>query len=314
MNRCLYCYQKLNENEIDFHSKCSKKIFGLPLPPIVPYNENEMSELASKIINKNSTVAGVQPKLSLSLTSNKELNEFNRFTIIGLMGNYFLKPQTVVYPHLPEIEDLTMKLASIAKIKVVPHSLIRLQSGNLAYITKRIDRYENGKIHMEDFCQLTERLTEDKYHGSHEQIVKVIRKFANKPGLDTINFYEQVLFAFLTGNADMHLKNFSFIYENASEINLSPAYDMVATILVNPLDDEELALTLNGRKKKISKRDFEIAFTAAKLDKKQQENIFNKMVKARAKWIDLIGISFLTAELKSKYVNLIHERFQRLSI
>jgi serine/threonine-protein kinase HipA len=312
MKRCLYCYQKLNENEIDFHSKCSKKMFGLPLPPIVPYNENEMAELASKIINKNTTVAGVQPKLSLSLTSNKELNDLNRFTIIGLIGNYILKPQTAAYPHLPEIEDLTMKLANIAKIKVVPHSLIRLQSGNLAYITKRIDRNEKLKIHMEDFCQLTERLTEDKYHGSHEQIVKVINKFSSRPGLDVINFYEQVLFAFLTGNADMHLKNFSLIYENASEINLSPAYDMVATILVNPLDDEELALTLNGRKKKILKSDFEIAFTAAKLDKKQQENIFNKMVKAKAKWIDLIGISFLTEELKSKYVNLIHERFQRL--
>jgi serine/threonine-protein kinase HipA len=312
MKRCLYCYQKLNENEIDFHSKCSKKMFGLPLPPIVPYNENEMAELASKIINKNTTVAGVQPKLSLSLTSNKELNDLNRFTIIGLIGNYILKPQTAAYPHLPEIEDLTMKLANIAKIKVVPHSLIRLQSGNLAYITKRIDRNEKLKIHMEDFCQLTERLTEDKYHGSHEQIVKVINKFSSRPGLDVINFYEQVLFAFLTGNADMHLKNFSLIYENASEINLSPAYDMVATILVNPLDDEELALTLNGRKKKILKRDFEIAFTAAKLDKKQQENIFNKMVKARAKWIDLIAISFLTEELKYKYVNLIHERFQRL--
>ena len=312
MKRCLYCYQKLNENEIDFHSKCSKKMFGLPLPPIVPYNENEMAELASKIINKNTTVAGVQPKLSLSLTSNKELNDLNRFTIIGLIGNYILKPQTAAYPHLPEIEDLTMKLANIAKIKVVPHSLIRLQSGNLAYITKRIDRNEKLKIHMEDFCQLTERLTEDKYHGSHEQIVKVINKFSSRPGLDVINFYEQVLFAFLTGNADMHLKNFSLIYENASEINLSPAYDMVATILVNPLDDEELALTLNGRKKKILKSDFEIAFTAAKLDKKQQENIFNKMVKARAKWIDLIAISFLTEELKYKYVNLIHERFQRL--
>lgn len=310
MKRCLYCYKELAESEIDFHTKCSKKMFGFAAPPLVPFNEQDMEELASKIIYDSKTVAGVQPKLSLTVLSKN--NEPKRFTIVGLLGDYILKPPTIIYPQLPEVEDLTMKLASIAQIQVVPHSLIRLQSGNLAYITKRIDRKKNVKIHMEDFCQLTERLTEDKYHGSHEQIVKVINKFSSRPGLDIINFYEQVLFSFLTGNADMHLKNFSLIYENPNEVYLTPAYDMVATFLVNPADDEELALTLNGKKKKITKRDFLNAFSAAKLETKQQEYIFKKMEKAKPKWIDLIKISFLDEDLKAKFNEIIEARFQRI--
>ncbi len=109
---------------------------------------------------------------------------------------------------MPEVEDLTMHLAKIARIKTVPHTLIRLQSGDLAYLTKRIDRVKKAKLHMEDMCQLTERLTEDKYHGSYEQIGKAIQKYSATPGLDLIILFEVVLFSFLTGNADMHLKNF----------------------------------------------------------------------------------------------------------
>jgi serine/threonine-protein kinase HipA len=148
---------------------------------------------------------------------------------------------------LPEIEDLTMHLTTLAGIKTVPHSLIRLKSGNLAYITKRIDRNKKKKIHMEDMCQLTERLTEDKCHGSYEQIAKAVLKYSVNPGLDVINFYEQVVFSYLTGNADMHLKNFSLIDRPEMGYTLSEAYDMVTTALVNPADKEDLALTLNAK-------------------------------------------------------------------
>lgn len=174
-----------------------------------------------------------------------------------------------------------MHLAEMAKISTVPHSLIRLQSGSLAYITKRIDRVKKKKWAMEDMCQLTERLTEDKYHGSYEQIAKAILKYSANPGLDVVNFFEQVLFSFLTGNADMHLKNFSLITHPEAGPVLSPAYDMVATVLVNPADDEDMALTLNGKKKKLKRSDFTAAFTTSKLDPKQQENIFKKWKKPK---------------------------------
>jgi len=310
--RCLYCYQLLNESETDFHSTCSKKMFGLPIPPVLPYSENNMEELAARVIQTQTAVTGVQPKLSLHLASAEQPNLAKRFTIVGMWGGYILKPPTPDYLQLPEVEDLTMHLASIAKIKVVPHSLIRLSSGNLAYITKRIDRVKKEKLHMEDMCQLTDKLTEDKYRGSHEQVAKAIIKYSATPGLDVINFFELVLFSFLTGNADMHLKNFSLIHQPATGPVFSPAYDLVATALVNPADDEDLALTLNGKKKKINRNDFVAAFTTHGLDVKQQENIFKKMEKVKSGWLDFIEISFLKDEMKTAYKNLIQNRFDRL--
>ena len=145
---------------------------------------------------------------------------------------------------------------------------------------------------MEDMCQLTERLTEDKYHGSYEQIAKAIMKYSVNPGLDLVNFFEQLLFSFLTGNADMHLKNFSLINEPGAGYTLTSAYDMVSTALVNPKDDEELALTLNGKKRKINRNDFIACFNKMKLEIKQQENIFKKMEKAKKNWFNFIDISF----------------------
>ena len=310
--RCLYCYQLLNENETDFHASCSKKIFGVTLPPVLPYSEKNMEELAAQVIQTQAAVTGVQPKLSLHLAMAEQPNLAKRFTIVGMWGEYILKPSSPHYPALPEVEDLTMHLASIAKIKVVPHSLIRLSSGNVAYITKRIDRKGKVKLHMEDMCQLTERLTEDKYQGSHEQVAKAILKYSANPGLDVVNFFELVLFSFLTGNADMHLKNFSLILQSTIGSVFSPAYDLVATALVNPTDDEDLALTLNGKKKKINRNDFISAFTTIGLDEKQQNNIFKKMEKALPNWFEFIDISFLSDEMKAEYKNLIQYRFHRL--
>lgn len=312
MKRCLYCYALLENNEADFHSACCKKIFGQATPPAVNYLESQMEELALKVVRNHMAVTGVQPKISLGLSSGTGKNEPKRFTIVGLWGGYILKPPTQQYKQLPEVEDLTMHLADIAKIRVVPHTLIRLQSGNLAYLTKRIDRDKKNKLHMEDMCQITERLTEDKYHGSYEQVAKAILKHSANPGLDVINFFEQVLFSFLTGNADMHLKNFSLIRQPGIGNILSPAYDMVATVLVNPADDEDMALTLNGKKKTLSRKDFSIAFTSLNLEAKQQENIFKKMEKAKDKWMEFIDISFLNTDFKSLYKNIIRDRFSRL--
>jgi len=311
-DRCLYCYKPLTAGEKDFHALCSKKFFGEPVPPVLPYAEDQLEGLAAEVIKTSTTVTGVQPKISLHLTKGNDVRALNRFTIVGLWGGYILKPPTSDYLHLPEVEDLTMHLAAIAKIKVVPHSLIRLQSGSLAYITKRIDRVKKSKLHMEDMCQITERLTEDKYHGSYEQIAKAIVKYSATPGLDLVNFFELLLFCFLTGNADMHLKNFSLIQQPGLGMVLSAGYDLVATALVNPADDEDLALTLNGRKKKINKRDFETAFKTSKLDEKQQQNIFMKMEKGKSKWLAFIETSFLNDAYKEEYKLLIQERFKRI--
>jgi serine/threonine-protein kinase HipA len=302
----------LAEHEEDFHISCSKKIFGQHPPPALPYSEEDLEPLAREVIASHTSVTGVQAKLSLHISGNNKEGNERRFTIVGLWGGYILKPPAAPYPQLPEVEDVTMHLAQIAGIKTAPHSLIRLKSGNLAYITKRTDRSKKGKLAMEDMCQLTERLTEDKYQGSYEQIGKAIQKYSVTPGLDVVNFFELVLFSFLTGNADMHLKNFSLLEQPGLGMTLSPAYDLVNTTLVNPADEEELALTLNGRKKKIKKQDFVAAVNTLKLEDKQQQNIFHKMMKALPAWEELIERSYMSEAYKEQYKMILKDRMNRM--
>ena len=168
MCKCLYCYKELEEGQKDFHPGCARKFFGTKDVPSMEYRHEDLESLAEQVIRAQTSLTGVQPKLSLNLSKHEGCS---RLTIVGLWGDYIFKPQTDSYPQLPENEDLTMHLAEAAKISVVPHSLIRLADGELGYITKRIDRTKNGeKIDMEDMCQLTLHPTEYKYKGSHEQI------------------------------------------------------------------------------------------------------------------------------------------------
>ncbi|MEN9882889.1 MAG: putative kinase Y4dM [Bacteroidota bacterium] len=312
MSNCLFCYQPLAANEHDFHTSCSKKIFGQLTSPALPYSEEDLEPLAKEVIQSQTAVTGVQAKLSLHITGNNKEGTERIFTIVGLWGGYILKPPAAMYPELPEVEDATMHLAQLARIKTAPHSLIRMRSGNLAYITRRMDRTKKGKLAMEDMCQLTERLTEDKYQSSYEQIGKAIQKHSATPGLDVVNFFELVLFSFLTGNADMHLKNFSLLEQPGIGMTLSPAYDLLNTALVNPADEEEMALTLNGRKRKIKKLDFVAAMNTLKVEEKQQENIFNKMAKAYPKWREMIDRSFMSDAFKEQYKTILTERINRL--
>lgn len=316
---CLYCYNKLENGELDFHPACSRKIFGKPEPPVLPYTEDQMLELGELVIKSQVAVTGVQPKLSLDIEKPVKQKEgqktAQRFTIVGLWGAYILKPPTKQYPQLPELEDLTMHLAALAGIATVPHSLIRMQSGNLAYITKRIDRNKKSKLHMEDMCQLTERLTEDKYKGSYEQIGKAILKYSANPVLDLINFSEQVLFSFLTGNADMHLKNFSLIEQPGTGFVLAPAYDMVASALVVQGDNEELALNFNGKKRKLQRKDFDSVFSSFKvLEEKAIQNMYSKFSNAIESWLQFIPESFIDQPLQEQYVQLIQQRAKILEL
>ena len=160
MCKCLYCYQKLEEGQKDFHPYCAHKFFGTREAPLLEYRHEDLDRLAEQVIRAQTSLTGVQPKLSLNLSKHEGSN---RLTIVGFWGDYIFKPQTEDYPQLPENEDLTMHLAETAKINVVPHTLIRLADGRLGYITKRIDRTKNGeKIDMEDMCQLTLHPTEYK--------------------------------------------------------------------------------------------------------------------------------------------------------
>ena len=312
MAKCLYCYKELNEGEKDFHKACSKKIFGTQSVPELPYTRDNLTELAKQVLCSQTTLTGVQAKLSLDINKSGE-NRTDRFTVVGLWGQYILKPQTDRFVHLPELEDLTMHLAELAKLQVVPHSLIRSPDGELCYITRRIDRTATGdKLPMEDMCQLTERLTEHKYKGSYEQIAKAIQRFSSVPKLDMVNYWEQVVFSWITGNADMHLKNFSLYSKEQGKYMLTPAYDMLSTVLVMPEDKEELTLTLNGKKRKIKKEDFITSMQASGLEDKVINNIFAKFAKVKDRWFAFIDQSFLPDEMKEAFKVIIAEKLNLL--
>lgn len=311
--KCLHCYKSLSDGEIDYHKGCARKIFESAIVPVLPYTRANIKELAREIVAASTTVTGVQAKLSLDVSRGKA-GEAQRFTIVGLWGKYILKPQTDRFANLPENEDLTMHMAEAAGIKTVPHSLIKFADGELCYITRRIDRTrQGGKIAMEDMCQLSERLTEDKYKGSYERIAKLIRQHSAAPLLDVVNFWEVVVFSWLTGNADMHLKNFS-LYRPADNYMLAPAYDLLSTALAMPEDDEELALTLNGKKKRIRRNDFEKAMLENGMNDNAIAKLFDRFSKSVPKWHGLINESFLPKALQKAYHDKIDIMARRLSI
>ena len=255
--RCLHCYEPLPVDANDFHPWCSQLFFGTLAPPLLDLGKDQLQELANQIVSKSIAVTGVQPKLSLDIVKTPGDPKQSRLTIVGLWGGFILKPPTREFPHLPENEDCSMHLAEHFALPTAAHSLIRLQSVELAYITKRFDRIKRTKLAMEDMCQLTETLTENKYRSSMEKIGKTIDQYSTFPGNDCHVFFETALFSFLIGNADMHLKNFALLTRNSDEITLSPTYDQVSTHLAMPDDKEEMALTLNGRKRKLTKKTIE---------------------------------------------------------
>lgn len=309
MCKCLYCYKPLADGEKDFHPACARKFFGEPQAPVLDYTTEQLDELAAKAIQDQTSLTGVQPKLSLHLQKHQGCS---RLTIVGLWGGYICKPQTSQYPQMPEVEDLTMHLAEAAKIEVVPHTLMRMADDSLCYLTRRIDRVGEEKIAMEDMCQLTERMTENKYMSSCERVGKTIASFSTTPKMDVVNFFELVLFCWLTGNNDMHLKNFSLYEPHDSEIRLTPAYDLLNAAIINPKDDEELALTLNGRKKHINRSDFIKAAGTLGIDSNVVERLFAKYQRLKPKFETIIDVSFLGQELKDSYKTLLDNRLKRL--
>lgn len=311
--KCLYCYQSLNDTTVgDFHEQCSVDFFGSEQQPVFEHSLKQMAELAKNVVERSVAVPGVQPKLSLSIVSDTiDDASKGRLTVVGALGgNYIFKPPSDHFPAMPENEHVTMRIAEAFGINTVKSSLIRLQSGELSYITKRIDRTDTGeKIHMLDMFQITEAF--DKYKSSMEKIGKALHEYSDNTLLDKLYFLELGIFSFLTGNNDMHLKNFSMIY-SYDTWTLAPAYDLLNVAIVNPDDTEELALTLEGKKKKLKWEHFERLGIGLGLNKKQLNGIakrFQKNKPIAIKWIDH---SFLSKEHKEKYKKVLEERYSIL--
>ncbi len=308
--RCLYCYKSLDADSVgDFHESCNMTFFDVKQQPLFEHSLTQMAELAKNVVERSVAVPGVQPKLSLSIV-NDTIQDGNkgRLTVVGALGgNYIFKPPSNQFAEMPENEHLTMRIAESFGIKTVKSSLIRLQSGELSYITKRIDRTDTGeKIHMLDMFQITEAF--DKYKSSMEKIGKALNDYSDNTLLDKLKFFELAIFSFITGNNDMHLKNFSMIHL-ANTWTLAPAYDLLNVAIVNPEDTEELALTLEGKKKKLKWEHFERLGRNLELNDKQINGVVKRFEKNKPKALKWIDNSFLSSDYKQKYKTLLEERY-----
>ena len=311
--RCLSCGQPLPQGTgFSFHPACSRRLFGTPRPPMLARTWTELDALAKTAVLHRISVPGVQPKLSLHLETGRSGCPA-RLTLVGLAGDYILKPPSPRWPHLPEAEHFAMLLARNCGLPVAESALLRLDSGELAYICRRMDRVAATTRHMEDFCQILGKMTAQKYHGSMEQIGKAIRQHSDAPGLDAIAFFECVLFCFLTGNSDMHLKNFSLLENEDGGWGLSPAYDLVPVQIVLPDDPEELALTLNGKKNRLGRTDFLALADSLHLAPRQADRAFARILSAVGTHLaDNLAASFLPAPMQKAIAALVSERLSRL--
>lgn len=311
--KCLYCYKELKD-EVDYHEKCSLEFFEMKIPPKMEYSLRDMDKLAKDVIERSIAVPGVQPKLSLTLVSQcLDQGSESRLTVVGALGgNYIFKPPSPHYLSMPENEHVTMRIAAAFGIPVVMSSLIRLGSGELGYITKRIDRTQEGKkIHMLDMFQVLDAV--DKYKSSMEKVGKAIGEHSVNTQLDKLYYFELALFSFISGNSDMHLKNFSMILSPYGWV-LSPAYDLLNVALANPADNEELALTMVGKKRKLGRPQFDELAGRLGLTTRQRDGAYNRLQKNRHKALDWIEKSFLPNEAKEGYLSILESRYSQLEM
>lgn len=307
-HKCLYCYQELS-TETDYHEKCSLKFFGTKQAPILPYTLAQITDLAKDVVARSISVPGVQPKLSLTISSK---SSEKRLTVVGVLGgNYIFKPPVAAYPEMPQNEHVSMRLAELFGIQTVPSTLIRLKSGELAYLTKRIDRTKAGqKIHMLDMFQITEAF--DKYKSSMEKIGKALAVYSSNMLLDQILFFELTLFSYLIGNNDMHLKNFAMINQETGWL-LAPAYDLLNVSILIPEDQEQLALTLKGKKSNFKKTDFIDFGLSLGLNSKQINAVFKRFETNKKTLLNMLAASFLSKNMMKNYKDLVLNRFKILA-
>lgn len=317
--RCLCCGKAINQNasesekEWQWHKKCVVNFFHTKKMPVLDITKEQLEFLVNETVNEGLTVPGVQKKLSLHLSSDMDA----RLTIVDYPTGYILKPQTEEFENMPEFEDLAMRLAEIMGIQTVPHALIKM-NGEYAYITKRIDRETTEKetrlYAMEDFCQLSCRLTQDKYKGSYEQCGRIIKKYSTTPGLDMSELFLRVLGSFVMGNSDMHLKNFSLKETEPGnrKFQLSKAYDMLPVNIIMPEDKEQLALTINGKKRNIHKKEFRLLAEACGIPSNAAEHMLKKICSKKDKFLKQIEEAYLSEEQKENVKELISERIEIL--
>ena len=313
---CLCCGKLIKDNNesSSWHKTCIKNFFTTAVIPEIEITDSVLEELAKESTNKGYTIPGVQKKLSLHLS--KEV--YPRLTVVNYPTGYILKPQVKEFRALPEAEHIVMSMADKAKIRTVPHALVKSKD-SYAYITKRIDRVfskdSNVKMFaMEDFCQLDLRLTQDKYKGSCERCGNIIKKYSSRSGLDMSELFYRLVFSFIVGNSDMHLKNFSLIESESGsgEYHLSPAYDLLPVNVIMPEDKEEFALPINGKKRNIHRKDFLIFAAGCGIAKLAAEKMIGQLISMEPVFIDMCCNSLMPQDMKEVFIELVDKRVSAL--
>ena len=313
---CLCCGKPIKDNNESsgWHKTCIKNFFTTAVIPEIEITDSVLEELAKESANKGYTIPGVQKKLSLHLS--KEV--YPRLTVVNYPTGYILKPQVKEFRAFPEAEHIVMSMADKAKIRTVPHALVKSKD-SYAYITKRIDRVfskdSNVKlIAMEDFCQLDLRLTQDKYKGSCERCGNIIKKYSSRSGLDMSELFYRLVFSFIVGNSDMHLKNFSLIESESGsgEYHLSPAYDLLPVNVIIPEDKEEFALPINGKKRNIHRKDFLIFAADCGIAKLAAEKMIEQLVSMTPVFIEMCRNSLMPQDMKEAFIELVDKRVSAL--
>lgn len=314
IGKCLVCTEPLKKDEGPTHKNCMRRLFNVTELPFVDVNLARLEELALLQVNQRMTLTGVQKKLSLTPIMDDQKKK--RLTATGVDSRFILKPPTEEYPEMPEIEHTSMRLAKLQGLRMADCSLIPLASGELAYITKRFDRTDTGKIQMEDFCQLSRKPTRKKYAGSSESLGKVIDEFSGQAADDKLTLFQIILFSFWIGNTDMHLKNFSLWRDPESQsVRMTPGYDFLSTrLLISKKEDiEELALPVNGRKNKLKWSDFQSLGNTLKIPLKAQLNVRDRLMDSIGESEELIEKSFLSAGKQEEFVKILRQHSKKLT-
>jgi len=302
MANCLCC-QKPLAREGRYHPRCLNKMFGTTRLPTIPFSVTDMPSLVEEA-QGHISISGVQMKVSVRL--NREKNELKS---VSTGGTHILKPEPDRFPQIPPNENLCMNMAEEMGIRVPPHGLFAMADGKLCYVVKRFDRADDGtKIPNETMFQILG--STNKYEGSLEQVGKAIRAHAANVGLDTIDFFERALLCFLTGNGDMHLKNWALLGQG-KEIRLAPAYDFVSSWLYIK-NEEDSALSINAKKNKLTRRDFEAFAKNLSIDPKAAKNVFDKLHRAQDTLRLMVIQSELRNDLRQDLEKIISARYKRL--
>lgn len=275
----------------------------------LPHTREQLIEEAATRASRMS-IQGMQPKVSTVLKVTA-----GRMEVVDIGGRFIVKPPHLIHAELPENEALTMSLAETVGIEVPVHGLLLNADHTRSYFIRRFDRQGWGRLPVEDFAQLSGASRDTKYDSSTERLIEVIDRFCTFPTLERLKFFDRLVFAFLTGNEDMHLKNWSLITRD-DKVELSPAYDLLNSTIPNPRSREELALPLGGRKSNLRSKSFwdylageRLGLTGAQVDQARQ-----RFAAASATWPDRIANSFLSAEMQGRYLALLGERRERLGL